>query len=1047
MKTSDKKTVVVIGNGMVGHRFVEKLIQFDDTKQYNIVTFCEEARAAYDRVGLTTFFAHRDAEKLMLARQDWYEEHGVQLHIGDRAVQIDRKKRVVTSENGVAIEYDAVVLATGSYPFVPPVDGIQKRGVFVYRTIADLEKIIEYGESAKRCAVIGGGLLGLEAAKAAYDLGLETDVVEFASRLMPRQIDDAGSRILIKKIEQLGVHVHLNKSTQEVTGDGSVNGMNFHDGSRLDVDMIIVSAGIRPRDELARDCGLDVGERGGVSVNDFLQTSDPAIFAVGEVALHQEMVYGLVAPGYEMAEIVAANLCGDDQKFSCADLSTKLKLLGVDVASFGDYEFADDKITSGEIVPLLFEDPFVGNYKKLFFDRDGKRLLGGILVGDASHYGTLSLLAKSGDSLPCSPMELLGFGGSDAAAFGADSMSDDAQICSCNNVRKRDICDAISEQNLTSVDAVKLCTKAGAGCGGCLPMVTDLFKTEMAKAGVTLNNHLCEHFAYGRQELFEIVKIQQIKTFDELMASHGSGRGCEICKPVVTSIFASLWNEPIVNSEHHTLQDSNDRFLANTQRGGLYSVVPRVPGGEITPEKLLTLGHVGQKYGLYTKITGGQRIDLFGAQLHQLPDIWEELIDAGFESGHAYGKAVRTVKSCVGSTWCRYGVQDSVGFAIRLEERYRGIRAPHKIKLAVSGCVRECAEAQCKDVGLIATDDGYNLYVGGNGGAKPRHADLFVTGIDEETAIRYIDRLLMYYIFTAEKLTRTATWLMNMDGGLEQLQEVILDDKLGICDELEQRMQQLVETYRCEWKEVVNDPEKRRLFQQFINTDETEPDIEIVDERGQRRPADWQKEGVSLVQLDTSFGELASGGLTAATTNENGSNENVSRETNSNKNGSSKTVSRETVHDANKRLQKEWVSVGRVSDFPPNGGAAIKYGDVQIAVYNFAGRGDANGGEWYACQNLCPHKNSFVLSRGIIGSVNGEPKVACPLHKKPFSLKTGASLSGEDYSVKVFPVKVIDDNVFLELPPQKQLNALLGTKLHCVTASDTEETAACAGCV
>lgn len=1019
MASDNRKTVVVVGNGMVGHRFVERLIAFDDAKKYKIVTFCEEPRAAYDRVGLTSFFAHRDAEKLMLARLDWYQDHGVQLHIGDRANKIDRKRRIVTSDRGASIGYDHVVLATGSYPFVPPVEGIQKRGVFVYRTIEDLEKIIAYGKQSSSCAVIGGGLLGLEAAKAAYDLGLQTHVIEFAPRLMPRQIDDCGSKVLVKKIESLGVRVHLNKATKEVIGETSVKGIGFGDGSRLDVDMIIVSAGIRPRDDLARESGIDVGQRGGVTVNDRLQTSDPSIFAVGEVALHGGTVYGLVAPGYEMAEIVAANLCGDDRSFGGTDLSTKLKLMGIDVASFGDYEASPEQSQ-----PLVFEDPFDGVYKKLLFDRQGQRLLGGILIGDASDYAMLSVLAKSGAPLPCPPAKLMGAGGGLAEAVGGiDAMGDETQVCSCNNVSKGAICRAIADNGLQSLAEVKTCTRAGTGCGGCLPLVTDIFKAAMAKSGVQLNNHLCEHFAYSRQELFAIVKVKQIKTFAELIASHGKGGGCEVCKPVVASILASLWNDPIVESDHQTLQDTNDRFLANMQRGGLFSVVPRIPGGEITPEKLIALGHVGKKYGLYTKITGGQRVDLFGAQLHQLPDIWEELIEAGFESGHAYGKAVRTVKSCVGSTWCRYGVQDSVGFAIRIEQRYRGIRAPHKIKMAVSGCIRECAEAQCKDVGLIATENGYNLYVCGNGGAKPRHADLLAVDLSEETAIRFIDRFLMYYIFTADKLTRTSTWLEQLDGGIEELKEIVIHDKLGICDELEVRMQHLVNTYTCEWKEVVDDPRKRQLFRQFVNSDATEADIEFVHERGQHRPANWPKGGVPPRETDL----VTIQGLR--------SKHSFSKNADAQESVSATSVADKKHERSNKprdtgRLEKSWIKVGEVGDFPVDGGATIKYGDVQIAVYNFASRG-----QWYASQNMCPHMNAFVLSRGIIGTAGEVPKVACPLHKKPFSLETGESLSGEAYSLKVFPVKVEGDNVFLELPPKEQLDALLATKHHCIKAA------------
>ena len=425
----------------------------------------------------------------------------------------------------------------------------------------------------------------------------------------------------------------------------------------------------------------------------------------------------------------------------------------------------------------------------------------------------------------------------------------DAQVCSCNSVSESQIRDAVRSKGLTTVAEVKTCTKAGTGCGGCLPQVTDLVKAELKAIGKKVNNHLCEHFPHSRQELFEIVKIKRLKTFDALLAEHGTGHGCEICKPAVASILASLWNENVLAPEHATLQDTNDRFLANIQRGGLYSVVPRVPGGEITPEKLIVLGEVARKYGLYTKITGGQRIDMFGAPVHLLPDIWADLVAAGFESGHAYGKAVRTVKSCVGSTWCRYGVQDAVGFAIRVELRYRGIRAPHKLKAAVSGCIRECAEAQSKDFGLIATEKGWNLYVCGNGGAHPRHADLLAADLDEETALKYVDRFLMYYIQTADRLTRTSVWLEKMEGGIDSLRDVIVNDRLGIADELEQQLQSLVDSYECEWKAVVNDPEKRRFFQQFANTDLAEPGVEFVTERGQQRPADWPADFVPLDQL------------------------------------------------------------------------------------------------------------------------------------------------------------------------------------------------------
>jgi nitrite reductase (NADH) large subunit len=985
---ANRKSIVVIGNGMVGQRFCERLVEFDQKQEWKIVTFCEEPRAAYDRVGLTSFFAHRDAQKLQLAREEWYAENRVELHLGDRAVSIDRRNRIVRSERGAEIVYDRIILATGSFPFVPPVQGIDKQGVFVYRTINDLEQIIRYAGNSKRCAVLGGGLLGLEAAKAAYDLGLETHVVEFAPRLMPRQVDDVGSRLLVRRIEELGVRVHLGKSTKEIHGNGKVERIEFADGEAIDVDMIIVSAGIRPRDDLAKEAGLDIGQRGGITVNERLETSDLRIYAIGECALHAGMIYGLVAPGYEMAEIVAANLSGDARQFNGGDLSAKLKLMGVDVASFGKTELPAEKTT-----PLAFEDPFKGIYKKLFFSPDGSQLLGGILVGDASDYGKLLMLTKSGGALNCEPRELM-VGKSSGDPAGMEQMDDTAQICSCNNVSKLAICEAIRSQNLDTLDAVRKCTKAGTGCGGCVPLVSDLFKAELKRAGKAVVNHLCEHFPYSRTELFAIIKTKQLRAFGDVISSCGQGNGCETCKPAVASILASLWNENITDAPHLTLQDTNDRFMANMQRGGLYSVVPRVPGGEITPEKLGVIADVAKQFGLYTKITGGQRIDMFGAQVQDLPDIWEQLVNAGFESGHAYGKALRTVKSCVGTTWCRYGVQDSVGFAVRVENRYKGIRAPHKIKMAVSGCIRECAEAQSKDVGLIATEQGYNLYVCGNGGSKPRHAELLASDLDEETAIKYIDRFLMYYITTADKLTRTSVWCEKLEGGLDHIRDVVVHDTLGIAAELESILQRLVSSYQCEWAAAVRDPERRKWFRQFANTDETEPCIEFVSERGQARPADWPNELVALDQ----FRML---------------------------DGRSLREHKEADHEA-----LRWVQVGRVSDFPIDGGATIKYGRSQIAVFNFTSRG-----EWYASQNMCPHKKAFVLSRGILGDAKDEPKIACPLHKKTFSLKNGESLQNEEYRIRTFPVKVESDAVYLELPPIDVLDEVLATEIGCKLAT------------
>ncbi|MFZ2450959.1 MAG: nitrite reductase large subunit NirB [Methylovulum miyakonense] len=840
-----KQTLVVIGNGMVGQNFLAGLVAAGDG-QYNIVTFCEEPRPAYDRVHLSEFFSGKTAEDLSLVEAGFFENHGITIHLGDRAVTIDREAKTVTSAKGVAVQYDKLVLATGSYPFVPPVPGHDRKNCLVYRTIEDLEAMTAAARTGKIGTVVGGGLLGLEAAKALKDLGLETHVVEFAPRLMAVQIDEAGGAVLRRKIEALGVTVHTNKNTSQIVdGDTCVNKMCFADGEELETDVVLFSAGIRPRDDIARSCGLEIGQRGGIVINNQCQTSDPDIYAIGECALWNGMIFGLVAPGYAMARTVIADLTGGEASFTGADMSTKLKLMGVDVASIGDAHAR----TQGALV-YHYQNGASEVYKRLVVSEDNKRLLGAVLVGDANEYGTLLQYCQNGIELPENPDSLiLPRLSGEPAGLGPDALPATAQICSCYEVSKGAICSAI-EAGCTTVNALKAETKAGTGCGGCVPLLKSVLNCELAKHGYEVNTDLCEHFAYTRQDLYNLVRIGEIKTFDELLGKHGRGHGCEICKPAVGSILASHWNDYILKQEHLGLQDTNDTFLANMQKDGTYSVVPRIPGGEISPDMLIAMGQVGKKYHLYTKITGGQRIDLFGARLEQLPAIWKELIDAGFETGHAYGKSLRTVKSCVGSTWCRYGVDDSVGLAIELENRYKGLRSPHKIKFAVSGCTRECAEAQGKDVGVIATENGWSLYVCGNGGMKPRHADLFATGLDKETLIKYIDRFLIFYVRTADRLQRTSVWMENMEGGLDYLKSVVIADKLGLCDELEQQMARVVDTYQCEWKTTIENEDKLKRFRHFINSDQADDNVVFVEERGQIRPANTnERKHFKLVEV------------------------------------------------------------------------------------------------------------------------------------------------------------------------------------------------------
>ncbi|MGC4767701.1 nitrite reductase large subunit NirB [Micromonospora sp. DT44] len=812
--------LVVVGNGMVGQRFVDALRARDPQGHWRVTVLAEERRPAYDRVRLSAYFDGVSEEELNVHTPD----DGVRLRLGEPATAIDRERQVVSTAEG-NYHYDALVLATGSYPFVPPVPGADLPGVFVYRTLDDLAAIRTYAAGRRVGAVIGGGLLGLEAANALRLLGLSTDVVEFAPRLMPVQVDQAGGAMLRRYVQDLGVRTHLGVATTAIRAgaDGAVAALELSDGRVVDAELVVVAAGIRPRDELARAAGLPLGPRGGVLVDETCRTADERVWAVGECAAVDGTCHGLVAPGYATAEVVADRLVGGAATFPGADTATKLKLLGVDVASFGDAHG-----TTEGCLDVTFTDPATRVYAKLVLSDDAHTLLGGVLVGDASAYPTLR--ASVGGPLPAAPLALLApdGGGADAGTLPAT-----AQVCSCNAVTRGDV-DAAIAGGCSDVPALKACTRAGTSCGSCVPMLKQLLDA----AGVAQSTALCEHFDVSRRELFEIVRVRGIRTFSRLVAEHGRGRGCDICKPVVASILASLGNGHVLDGEQASLQDTNDHFLANLQRDGSYSVVPRIPGGEITPEKLIVIGEVARDFQLYTKITGGQRIDLFGARVEQLPQIWRRLVDAGFESGHAYGKALRTVKSCVGETWCRYGVQDSVGLAVALELRYRGLRAPHKLKSAVSGCARECAEARSKDFGIIATETGWNLYVGGNGGFRPRHADLFATDLSTDELVTLIDRFLIYYIRTADRLQRTAGWIEAMDGGLDHLRAVIVDDSLGICADLDAAMARHVTSYSDEWRDVLDDPERLRRYTSFVNApDVPDPSITFAVERGQPVPA------------------------------------------------------------------------------------------------------------------------------------------------------------------------------------------------------------------
>ena len=839
-----RKQVVVIGAGPAAHRFTEAMqarALTDPTSAMRVTVVGEEHHLPYDRVALSRRLL--DSEDLTLGDRRLWDTPGISHRGGHRATAIDTTERTVALANGETLHYDQLVFATGSSASTPPILGAELG--YVYRTIEDVDFLVAEVSrlrlSLKRPAnviVVGGGLLGLEAAGGLQRLGANSTIVHSGRWLMSTQLDEGAGQALGRLIGSQGITLALGNRPSAIlsTTSGRVLGVTLTDGRTLNADLVIFSIGITPRDELAREAGIETGVRGGIAISGDCSTSVPGVWAIGEVASIDGVCVGLVAPANAMAEVAADRVYGGEALFPGIDDATKLKLSGVEVASFGDALG-----TTEHCLEVVYADPARGLYQKIVVSNDAKTLLGGIFVGDAAPYSSLRPLL--GRELPSEPVSYLSASGAEATT---GELPDDAQLCSCNNVSVGAVRSAIRGENgsgahaeaCTELGALKTCTRAGIQCGSCVPLVKKILEAELKRSGFEVSRALCEHIALSRSELFESVRIMRLTSFEQIMEKFGSGLGCDICKPVMASILATQTASYILDGGRGALQDTNDRALANMQKDGTYSVVPRIPGGEITPKKLRVIAEVAEQFNLYTKITGGLRIDMFGARLEQLPEIWKILVDAGFESGQAYGKSLRTVKSCVGSTWCRFGVQDAVAMAIQLELRYRGLRSPHKFKLGVSGCARECAEARGKDIGIIASDLGWNLYVGGNGGYQPAHAQLLAQDLDDETLIRYIDRYLMYYIRTADRLQRTARWQEELDGGLEHVRDVVCHDSLGIADELEASMAEHVGNYEDEWAATLKDPERLRRFRSFVNAPNTpDPAVVQIMEREQPRPA------------------------------------------------------------------------------------------------------------------------------------------------------------------------------------------------------------------
>ncbi|PGH11122.1 nitrite reductase [NAD(P)H] [Helicocarpus griseus UAMH5409] len=1011
-----RQKLVIVGLGMVALAtpHSEKVLKLDaEQRRYDIVVIGEEDHIAYNRVSLSSFFEHRKIEDLYLNPPEWYgsfTDGSLSYYLNTRVTQIYPEEKNIRTSTGEWVAYDLLVLATGSDAALPrQTPGYDANGVFVYRTISDLQKLIDYASNHKDDVgvTVGGGLLGLEAAKSMMDMNVFSSVklVDRNRWVLSRQLDGDAGTLVTEKIRDLGLDVMLQKRVARINVDDSNNvvGITFEDGETLACSCICFAIGVRPRDELAVAAGIKCSKNGGLVVDESLRTSAPDIYAIGECASWENKTFGIIAPGIEMADVLSFNLTKSAEQpakqFKRPDLSTKLKLLGIEVASFGDF-FADrdgpkslpsnhmPTSANGQPLPLpvkalTYKDPFGAIYKKYLFTMDGKYLLGGMMIGDAKDYVKLNQMVKNQKLLDTPPSEFI-LGVQKGDDDGVDDLDDDTQICSCHNVLKCDIVDNVKSGKCKTIGDIKSCTKAGTGCGGCMPTVQTIFNKTLMAMGQEVSNHLCSHFPYPRADLYNIIAVKQLKTFEVIMKACGKNPeslGCEICKPTIGSILSSLFNQHIMDQKLHSLQDTNDKFLANIQRNGTFSVVPRVPGGEITPDRLIVIGQVAKKYNLYCKITGGQRIDLFGARKEDLLDIWTALVEAGMESGHAYAKSLRTIKSCVGTTWCRFGLWDSVGMAIRLENRYKSIRSPHKLKGAVSGCVRECAEAQNKDFGLVATEKGFNLYVGGNGGAKPRHSELLAKDVPPDEIIPLIDRYLIFYIRTADRLQRTARWIEALPGGINYLKEVVIDDKLGICADLERQMEELVGTYFCEWTEALKSPEKRKHFKQFGNTNESLETVEPVTERDQQRPTYWPKESA----------------------------------TEDFKGHQWTTVSWQPV-----------IKADHFTSGPPEVSSAnIKRGNTQLALFKVKGK-------FYATQQMCPHKRAFVLSDGLIGDDDqGKYWVSCPYHKRNFDLngeQAGRCSSDEALNIATFPAEEREDGwVYLKLPPVEELDALLGT--------------------
>ncbi|WP_231834102.1 NADPH-nitrite reductase [Bacillus subtilis] len=802
-----KKQLVLVGNGMAGVRAIEEILSVAKD-EFQITIFGAEPHPNYNRILLSKVLqGDTDIKDITLNDWDWYEENNIQLYTNETVIKVDTENKTVITDADRIQPYDELILATGSVPFILPIPGADKKGVTAFRDIKDTDTMLAASKQYKKAAVIGGGLLGLEAARGLLNLGMDVSVIHLAPFLMERQLDATAGRLLQNELEKQGMTFLLEKQTEEIVGDDRVEGLRFKDGTSIEADLVVMAVGIRPNTTLGAESGIPVNR--GIIVNDYMQTEIPHIYAVGECAEHRGIAYGLVAPLYEQAKVLAKHICGiETNPYEGSVLSTQLKVSGVEVFSAGDFDESEDK----KAIKVFDEQD--GIYKKIVL-RDNK-IVGAVLFGDSSEGNRLfSMIQKEADISETSKISILQPLNQEAGTSITAAMSDDEIICGCNGVSKGAIIQAIQEKGCSSTDEIKACTGASRSCGGCKPLVEEILQHTLGSDfdASAQKEAICGCTTLSRDEVVEEIKAKGLSHTREVMNVLGwkTPEGCSKCRPALNYYLGMI--NPTKYEDDRTSRFVNERMHANIQKDGTYSVVPRMYGGVTNSTDLRKIADVVDKYEIpLVKMTGGQRIDLIGVKKEDLPKVWEDL---DMPSGYAYGKTLRTVKTCVGEQFCRFGTQDSMALGIALEKKFEGLNTPHKVKMAVSACPRNCAESGIKDLGVVGIDGGWELYVGGNGGTHLRAGDLLMKVKTNEEVLEYAGAYLQYYRETANYLERTSAWLERV--GLSHVQSVLNDPEKR--QELNDRMNETLSVHKDPWKDFLEDKQtSKELFENVVTT-------------------------------------------------------------------------------------------------------------------------------------------------------------------------------------------------------------------------------------